>query len=346
MAVGLLGWAARAMPRRTGLNRADVVRGYVWLLGREPSRDEILAAQAHFGAQPEPLHVFQNGLIVSEEFRLRRIHVQQVMRVDPVDLMRRKIVLVHIEKCGGTTLRTMLASQVAAGRVCPEHFNGLADWTANELAAYDLFAGHFDLVCAHVVPGPCAVVTMLREPRARLLSLYNFWKAHRPHPSFDERTLVGLAQRHSAAEFFGHRSVVRHPNIRDAMVGQLTRRIASPILADGFAMLQPDDAILAAPEAALDEAWQALAGLASFGLVEQFERSRLLMNRQLGLDMQPVAPQQALDTLTSPMLDPNRPAPETMTPPLAAMLDALTPLDQALYARASHAFSERAGRLA
>ena len=325
--------------RRAKLAPSDVVEGYRWLLGRQPSVEEVAASCAYFGTQDGALHAFQHGLMISEEFRLRRIHVQQLMRVDAVDLFRKKLVFLHIEKCGGTSLRAMLAAQVPAGRVCPEQFNGLADWTANELAAYDLFAGHFDLACCHVIPGPLTVFTMLREPTARLLSLFNFWKAHRPHPSFSERTLVGLAQRHSAVDFFNHGSVVRHPSIRDAMVGQLTRRTASPILLDGFSALQDDDEILAAPRQALDAAWQALAGLAGFGLVEQFEQSRLLLNHRLGLNMQRNEPQQVLRSLVSPMLDERR-APEPMTPLLSAVLEGLTPLDRALYLRASKEFEE------
>ena len=340
------GFLERIRPRRrkTALAPSDVVNGYVWLLGRRPSAEEVAASCAYFGTQDDPLHAFQHGIMISEEFRLRRIHVQQLMRVDAVDLTRRKLVFLHIEKCGGTSLRSMLLSQVPAGRVCPERFNGLADWTGNELAAYDLFAGHFDLACCGVVPGPSAVFTMLREPNARLLSLYNFWKAHRPHPSFGERTLVGLAQRLTAVDFFSHGTVVRHPNIRDAMVGQLTRRIASPILPHGFAALQDDDAILAAPEQALEAAWQALTGLAGFGLVEQFEPSRLLLNHLLGLDMQRHEPQQVLLSLVSPMLEERR-APEPMSSSLASVLEALTPLDRQLYRRAVTRFEESKGLL-
>ncbi len=346
MTINLFEWAARARRRQTSPSERDVANGYLWVLGRKPSRDEVKAACAYFGAQGSgALQAFHNGLVVSEEFRLRRIRTHQFMRVDPVDLFRKKIVFLHIEKCAGTSLRTMLVSQVGPGRVCPEYFNGLADWTANELAAYDLFAGHFDLACCEVIPGPTAVVTMLREPKARLMSLFNFWKAHSPHPSFDGRTLVGLAQHHSATDFFSHDAVVSHPNIRDAIVGQLTRRLPSPILPHGFPMLQPDDAIMADPAQALEHAWRALTGLACFGLVEDFERSRALLNHQLGLAMQPVEPQQVLKGLVSPMLDEHRPAPEQRTPQLDDLLHSLTPLDRALYEKASALFAERAARL-
>ena len=336
----------KASPK-AALSEADIVNGYRWVLGRSPAPEEIAASFAYFGTQGAgALQAFENGLIISQEFRQRRIHASQVMRVAPVDLFRRKIVLLHIEKCGGTSLRTMLAAQVPAGRVCPEAFNGLADWTANELAAYDLFAGHFDLAVCQILPGPVDIVTLLREPKARLLSLFNFWKAHRPHPSFNNRTLVGLAQRHTAIEFFSHPAVTEHPSIRDGIVGQLSRFVPSPILADGFQRLQPDDPILADPDRALHTAYDALTRLAAFGLVEAFETSRLLLNQQLGLAMQPVKPQQVLHTLVSPMLDEGRGVAERLTPTLAARLDALTPLDGALYTQAAACFAQRIALLA
>ena len=336
----------RYTPPSAGLTKCDIVNGYVWLLGRKPSRGEVVASLAHFASYGDgALLAFQNGLIISEEFRARRIGATQTMRVEPVDLFRPKIALLHIEKCGGTSLRTMLVAHRPACRVCPEAFNGLTDWTASELAAYDLFAGHFDLTVCQILPGPTRIVTMLREPKARLLSLFNFWKAHRPQPAFNDRTLVGLAQRHTAAAFFSHPAVIEHPSIRDAIVGQLTRRVPSPILADGFQRLLPDDPILAEPTRALDDAWHALKNLAGFGLVEAFEASRLLLNHQLGLAMQPAPPQQALQTLTSPMLDENRLTPEKLTPTLAALLEGLTPLDRALYTQAASLFTQRTAAL-
>jgi hypothetical protein len=306
--------------RRRGLSEPDVVDGYRWLLGRVPPVAEIEAARRYFGGD---VQAFQNGLMASEEFRNRRIRTAQHMRVAPVDLFRRKIILLHIEKCGGTTLRMMLESQFEPGRVCPERFNGLADWTANELAAYDVFAGHFDLAQCHVVPGRGnAVITLLREPKARLLSLFHFWKASPPQPGIDRGTLVELARCCTDIAFFSHPKVVRHPSIRDAMAGQLTRMTGDAAMVDGFLRLRDTDPIVAAPEACLEAAWQSLVGLTSFGLVEQFELSRRKLNRDLGLNMQAIAPQQVG----------TRPA--QMEGALDALLDALTPIDRALYWRA------------
>jgi alpha-D-ribose 1-methylphosphonate 5-triphosphate synthase subunit PhnG len=328
------------------LSEATITAGYRWILGRDPAPAEVAAALHYYTSAGGDLHTFQNGLLSSEEFRNRRIFVQQHMRIAPVDLFGDKLVFLHIEKCGGTTMRTMLEAQFAAHRICPERFNGLADWTANELAAYDLFAGHFDLACCSVIPGRRnAIITMIREPKARLLSLYYFWKSHAPAPAFGDHTLVGLARERTAVAFFSHPAVVRHPSIRDTMAGQLTRMMGSKEIVDGFPILSDEDTILADPERSLQDAWGALCGLAAFGILERFEESRRLLNDRLGLQMQPIAPQQVLATLVSPMLDAVRPKREPVSAELAALLDALTPIDQALYARATALFAEQVSLL-
>ena len=328
------------------LSAADIVAGYRWILGRAPADAEIDAARAYYAAAGGDLHAFQNGLLISEEFRNRRIFVQQHMRGAPVDLFANKLVFLHIEKCGGTTLRTMLEEQFAPHRVCPERFNGLADWTANELAAYDLFAGHFDLTCCSTIPGHRnAIATMLREPKARLLSLFHFWKSHVPAPAFDDRTLVGLARESTATAFFSHPVVVRHPSIRDAIAGQLTRRMGSVEMVGGFPIVSDGDPLLHDPDGSLQAAWDRLEELAAFGILERFDDSTRLLNDRLGLRMRAIEPQQVLKTLVSPMLDPVRPVHEPVSERLDTLLDALTPIDRALYRRAERLFAERLAAL-
>jgi hypothetical protein len=262
------------------LSEAAIIAGYKWILGRDPAPAEVAAALAYYASAAGDLQTFQNGLLVSDEFRNRRIFVQQHMRIAPIDLFADKLVFLHIEKCGGTTMRTMLEAQFAAQRICPERFNGLADWTANELAAYDLFAGHFDLACCGVIPGQRnAIITMIREPKARLLSLFYFWKSHVADPAFTDRTLVGLARESTAVAFFSHPAVIRHPSIRDAIAGQLTRMMGSVKIVDGLPILSDQDRILADPERSLQDAWGALSGLAAFGILERFEESACRCSR-------------------------------------------------------------------
>jgi hypothetical protein len=89
-----------------------------------------------------------------------------------------RIVFLHIPKTGGTTLTSLIEAAVGRGAVCPERLNGLPGLQAGMLARYRAFCGHFDQMSIRVVPGPLKIVTMLREPRARIISTYRFWRAH------------------------------------------------------------------------------------------------------------------------------------------------------------------------
>ena len=147
---------------------------------------------------------------------------------------------IHIEKCGGTTLHEMLSSQVPIGRICPERSDLIGDWTINELADFALFSGHFNLAWCRSIPGELRVITMLREPKARLLSLFSFWKAHRPNPGRDVYDLLPIARSSSAEQFSAHPQVERHPSIRDAMAGQLTRtRVTHALRRDDPVLVEP-----------------------------------------------------------------------------------------------------------
>lgn len=91
-----------------------------------------------------------------------------------------RIVFLHIPKTGGTSLRHLLTSAIGEKLVCPEMFNELPRWPAGLLARYKLFAGHYDHTVIDVIPGGRRkIVTMLRNPRDRIISLYVFWRIHR-----------------------------------------------------------------------------------------------------------------------------------------------------------------------
>ena len=316
------------------ITEADIVSGFTWILGRPPSDEELVAARRNYATQGAGvLEDFRRDLMATDEFRTLRLRFRKAGGMRFVELNQPRLVFLHIEKCAGTTLHAMLAPHFPGARICPERQDQLGDWTVNELARYSLFSGHFDLACCRSIPGPLRLLTMLREPQARLLSLYYFWKSHRPHPQRDLYDLLRLARACTAEEFFSHPAVVQHWSIRNAITGQMTRTSST--------MLSPDALIMREPEAALELAWRALQGFAAFGIVERFEASRLLFNRVLGLQMQPIAPQQVLSELVrsnGEFVDVPREPPGER---LRALLDPLTDIDRVLYARALTLFEQR-----
>ncbi|MTI64699.1 sulfotransferase family 2 domain-containing protein [Methylophaga sp.] len=89
-----------------------------------------------------------------------------------------KVVFLHIPKTGGTTLHNLISESFPKPRICPERFNNLISLDKSELDSYGFFSGHYDWRNVEHIPGNKKVITILRNPRARILSLYHFWRSH------------------------------------------------------------------------------------------------------------------------------------------------------------------------
>lgn len=316
------------------IKKSEIVSGYVWILGRHPSNEEVdWYYDAYANISADSSEEFKHSLILSEEFRVRRSYISRHSRKVSIDFRRPKIVFIHMEKCGGTTLHTMLSTQVEFPFICPERYDGLAEFTVNELMSYDLFSGHFDYQTCQSIPGEdVRIITMLREPKARLLSLFYFWKAHVPDPARDYRSLVGLARISTPEEFFSHPSVVRHQSIFNAMTGQLTRAKIPPD--NRLPILDDDDPLCVNPEKQLDLAWHRLVTMAAFGITENHDKSRLLFNKTLGLSMTSIPPQQVLTELVKSHRELVPVTHTLMNDQLNKLLQDLTEIDCRLYRNA------------
>ena len=75
------------------------------------------------------------------------------------------------------------------GKVYHKHSDVLHLHSPAELCTYSVFAGHFNHDSLAFIPRrKLSIFTLVREPKQRLLSLYNFWRAHDPNaPGFHER---------------------------------------------------------------------------------------------------------------------------------------------------------------
>jgi hypothetical protein len=94
---------------------------------------------------------------------------------------RPALVFLHAEKTAGTTLQHMLVRCYGETAVYHEHADTLYYRSPRELAPYSVFAGHFNYDSLRYVPrSKKLLLTVVREPKARLQSLYNFWRAHEP----------------------------------------------------------------------------------------------------------------------------------------------------------------------
>ena len=325
------------------ISETDVISGYLWILGRLPDSSEIEFYKQHYSlSNSNDARDFQHLLISSEEFRLRRIFVHQSSRALPIEMDQPRVVFLHVPKCGGTTLHEMLSTQFPPDRICPGRFQSLGDWTRNELSRFELFSGHFDMSDCRNIPGRhVSVVTRLREPKARLLSLYNFYKAHRLGSVPDPRSLLTITHETSAKEFFSHPRVVRHPDIYDAMVGQLTRETIRAHGAEAFPVVRDDDPLVVDPARILERASATIESIGGFGILEFFDASREHLNSRLGLGMAAIEPRQTLRGLIDENDDFSPIEFDPVDRELDFRLDRLTVLDCDLYERSSRLFHRR-----
>jgi Sulfotransferase family len=93
----------------------------------------------------------------------------------------RKLFFLHNPKAGGSALRTLLASSYDAGQISPVFFNAPMNYRLNKKSldsfrGYTFYAGHYGYHVYQVLGDGHELVTNFRDPIARILSLYNYWR--------------------------------------------------------------------------------------------------------------------------------------------------------------------------
>lgn len=243
-----------------------------------------------------------------------------------------RLVLLHIPKCAGTVVHEALARRFDAGAVLKDRANAFHLATEKELARYRFVSGHLNWHDIGRVPGPKQVVTFLRDPVERVLSLYYFWRAH-PGPLVEKRKLEGprLARSLGLADFLAcEEPIVRH-HIDNTMV----RRLIGRTVFAGNTALRHRDARFC-----VETAMANLRRLNFVGFQETLEEDVTEMMRVLGL-----APTGALEPvnvrserIASGEFEPVEPEP--VTDEVRARLQPLVAMDGPLYHQARQLRSE------
>lgn len=256
------------------------------------------------------------------------------------DLTAEKIVFLHIPKTGGTTLHHLLLPHFAEEFVCPERFNGLRHYPAGKLARYRLFSGHFDLPSVQLIPGPKKIVTLLREPVSRLVSLYHFARAHRPEIiERDGLELHRLANKYSMADFFRAKEVRNHPAINNAMTRVLSQAIGGTRWEAQASIPDTGDTL------SVDDALYALKSLTAFGIMERYAESVALIFKALNLPRPAaIVPRQVLDVIVEEEPGLRRIEKEPVTDEIRTLTVELVEADTELYRKAAEIFERRWSR--
>lgn len=258
----------------------------------------------------------------------------------------------HIPKSAGMSVHAALEAAFPAGSVAPARFDdsvfcGFSDFDALRpeqrrrlvaddaevaaLAGYSIVSGHFHLPTLTAVAPPSAIATVLREPRARLLSLYAYWRAltfeeWRPYD-------VHKSAHRPLAEFLAD------PAIAPAIDNKACRLVLGShprVPRDAF--IDPADA-----EGLGQEAVARLGELAFVGLQELPRAMWRGLSAAFGVPLPPVR-----TNATGPRSKPDVPPPEEgwLTAESLELLDRRTAVDRLVHAHFAEAACDDAAAAA
>jgi hypothetical protein len=168
----------------------------------------------------------------------------------------------HIDKAGGLSVISILREHFQSGEICVHPPNEA--WYQHDLTGYKLYAGHFSRDFFGGQGG--TKLTMLRHPVSRIVSLYDFYRSHRPeYLATLQPPLPGPAAARSGD--LTHFLQTNNPDV----IEPSSNTVAHRLLGRRFYELQPSE------EAVLAEAIRELRDFAWIGITELFEPSIQLL---------------------------------------------------------------------
>lgn len=196
-----------------------------------------------------------------------------------MDKHRLPIFFMHVPKCGGSSLATLLRRQFRPHDICPVPADGEWPTAVSANRSYALYCGHFSMDFLERWNGCGTKLLMLRQPLARVVSLYDYWRSYRweyIRENLPAHNGPVLAKSLAFSDFLRHPQVA--PNIYDAAAAQLLGRRAHLITED--------------PSAATREAITALQRFDWIGMAEDFADSVARLAVQLGMPLPDVMPRE------------------------------------------------------
>jgi hypothetical protein len=315
----------------------DVLHGFRFILGREPEHEGAIEAHMNVATVAELREI----LLSSDEFSGKYKFMYPDVSEHPIaSIDRRTIVFIHLQKTGGTSLRSMLGKQFPDDRRCPVFEDKLHLLSIAELARYDFFSGHFDISAIRFIPrDDIKTVALFREPRARLISFYRFLRSHPLGDEFSGDQLIPLAHELTAEEFFENPQLRLFSAVNNHYLFALGR---------SFAWFDQNRSSLSreALSHVLEDAKLQICALTALGITERFDHSIQLIWKSLNLpppsSMEEV---NVTDKIVENDLRFRRVEAVRMTPRLATATEDLIEYDDILYEFAVQEFNRRFAEL-
>ncbi len=194
---------------------AIIKAAYIGVLQREVD-EKGLSEYIKVLNTPQDLAGVLGGLIESNEFtrKKKRIQLGQHPR-DTYDQVT--LVFLHIQKTGGTSLQYIFKDSFGEQAIYQEHDDSLHLYSPSELSNYAAFLGHFNYDSLIFIPRKSLeLITFVRKPKERLISLYHFLRAHDLSKIIDNPG-AALANELAIDLFFQNTSINRNDNIWNHM---------------------------------------------------------------------------------------------------------------------------------
>jgi hypothetical protein len=246
------------------------------------------------------------------------------------------VTFLHVEKTAGTSLIHYLQEWFHPTQIDPDPLRAwpphmltrFVPGIAEHVRRYRLVWGHYDLPSLKRLGSGRFVLTLLREPRERILSLYRFWRAY-PVPANTDSFGVIMARQQSLPDFL----CTTDPRLRDYIDNAYVRRLTG-LYVTGQAV----DPLDADSAGALARALAALEEIDFVGITEQMNESLCVLSSMLGTD--PAATEPKVNRTDS--FERTRPLDvlwRSDDPVIGHALDWLTRLDRVIYDAARERFA-------
>jgi hypothetical protein len=249
-----------------------------------------------------------------------------------------RLFFLHIPKTGGSSLATAMAKKFASWEIFPWQHSRIDLFPSAVLMPFRFFHGHFRITDRDYIPTPVQSVTVLREPRARILSLYNYWRSYKWEaiPRFEPH-LASIAKSVGLRTFL----TLQNPSLRPAFDNAMVQTYLP------YPVRTRHGAFSASPETIIDDALAGLDSMTAFGMLERFADTVAVIGAALGSPLiLPNDKVRSFELLPSTMAGVHEHSEyQGLTPEIESLLDACTDLDRLFYDRAVKLFDEKFGRV-
>jgi hypothetical protein len=257
------------------------------------------------------------------------------------------IAFLHMEKTAGISLAKLLTDRFHPAQIDPDPhrtlpphlFTPFAGRPAAAIRRHALLYGHYDLPSLRQLDAGRIIVTMLRDPVARILSLYYYWRsidlsALRGSVSFPA---VAMAHRCGLLEFLSADA----PVLRDHIDNIYVRRLTGLYSADARS-----DRVTDAPNLALSAALKGLRKIDFVGVTEAMAPSVAALGAFLGFTPPAAIPRVNMAVTNAAAGGVFRTVErEALTPAHWRHLARLTRLDAVVYRAACDRFTQFGGAI-